>query len=116
MELKRCWFDVKAEVCFTAEEVDYLIERAKRHYDDACRAAGMSYEDGARETGFIKQLKLFPSTRIGVSWTFRQLDTTLKILEHYAGKDDPMRARLFKEIHSVCDTMVIKHKQLNGAS
>lgn len=113
MNLERLQYRVEAEVRFTPEEVEYLIARAQVHYDATCRAAGMSYEDGARENGFIKQLKLFPSKH-GVVWTFRQLDITLKILENFAGNygDLPIRRKLANEIHIICDTLQQRHSQL----
>lgn len=112
MELKNVWLTPSAEVEFTPEEADYLVLRAQRHYDSDCQAAGSSYEDGARENGFIKRLKLFPGKPH--VWSSRQIDLTLKVLEHYAGADDPMRRKLFKDLHKTYTAMQTKYKELNG--
>lgn len=111
MNLEGLRYRVEAEVRFTPEEVDFLIERAKSHYDDTCRAAGMSYEDGARENGFIKQLKLFPSKAAGVTWTFRQLDLTLKILE-MRSHNEFLRMKLANELNMICDTINKRYEDL----
>lgn len=114
MKLKKMWLTPTVEVAFTSEEIDYLIERAKKHYDSTCQAAGMSYEDGARENGFIKQLKLFPN--LTPIWTSRQIDLTLKILEPFVRShyEDEMRGRLFDELRAIHTSMQIKYRKLNG--
>lgn len=113
MRTIRLWYTPTAEVCFAPNEVEYLIERAKRHYDSACQAAGTSCEDGGSENGFIAQLKLFRGGK--AVWTSRQLDLTLKVLEHYAGPNEPIRASLFQDVLSAFNQIQAKHKELNGA-
>jgi hypothetical protein len=113
MEMLRLWYTPTLELRFSREEAEFLVDRAKRHYDGTCQAAGMSYEDGARENGFIKQLVLFPG-RTAV-WTSRQLDLTAKVLEHFAGQDTRMRKELAEQISAAFFAIQTKYRELNGA-
>lgn len=112
MELKRLRYDVKAEVRFTPEEAEYLVGRAKNHYDSTCRAAGMSCEDGARENGFIAQLKMFPRT--AHIWDSRKIDLALKVPEPFAHYADKMRGKLERELNKVYSEIQVQYGQLNG--
>jgi hypothetical protein len=112
MQIKGWRYDVKVEVEFSGEEVDYLIARAKSHYDGECQAAGMSYEDGARSNGFIKQLKLFPGPAF---WTSSQIDLTLKVLEWYTSVDtSEIRDRLHRELMAAWSELRDRHAEANN--
>jgi hypothetical protein len=111
MELKRLWCTAEAEVSFTPEEADFLIECAKNHYDTACLLAGCVIgEEGARINGFIAQLKLFPGPDV---WTFRKLNTALKILELH-NSNELLRMKLSGELHAICSTLQNRGSELNG--
>lgn len=109
MELKRIYFKVEAEVTFSTEEVEYLIERAKSHYDATCQNAGLSMDEGARENGFISRLKMFPGPSM---WTSRNLDIAMKVLEMTDG--NPMGQRIFGEIWKIFQQLEHAHTEANG--
>jgi hypothetical protein len=114
MQCKQFHFQVAIELQFTKEEADFLIERSKIHYDAACRAAGLSCDDGAPNNGFIAQLRLCPAGP--TIWAARQIDMALKILENCAVLDQGggMRARLFEELSLAFNDVQLKHEELNG--
>ncbi len=105
-------YNISIQVGFTPDEAKFLVERAQRHYDATCQAAGSSYEDGARENGFIKQLVLFP--RLAPFWTTRQLDLTLKVLEvrDLQPEREVVRARLFNEVKDAFDAIQDRYEEL----
>lgn len=111
MELQRLHYTVTAEVKFTDEEIDFLIGRAKTHYDWTCQAAGLSIAEGGQTNGFIAQLKLFPT--LAAVWTFRELDLTLKVLEMRDFNNELLRTKLFTQIILICDGMSRRHKEMN---
>lgn len=97
-------YDIEATITFEREEYETLIELAKMHYDATCREAGYKageldrYNVPAAKNGFLAQLELFPDTQEGTgmlfngkpavkldvstaTWSFRNLDLTMKILE-----------------------------------
>jgi len=99
-------------VSFTPQDVDYLIACAQSHYDWTCQAAGMSYEDGARENGFIKQLKLFPDHQ--QFWNFRKFDLTAKILEMHT--QEKFGRQLFDDMIAAMKAIEKHHREiLQGA-
>lgn len=113
MKFENFEYDVKVSVLFSELELDFLIERAKRHYDHTCKAAGLMIDDGARENGFIAQAKHFHAGR-AVTWTSRQIDTTLKILEPITNKDaeSAQRIRLFIALQDVWYKIQTRHEEL----
>ena len=77
-------YEVKATVTFTRKEYEFLIEAAKSHYDEVCKAAGLAIgEQDSKENGFLAQLRLFPTDKAftKVVWPFRNFDISMKILE-----------------------------------
>ncbi len=117
MKLERLHYRVEVELKFTEEEIDYLIDRAQRHYDGACQAAGTSIAEGARTNGFIAQLRLFP--QFDVIWTGREVDLALKVLEFAdlgptKSKKDVLRKRLREELNSAFTVMEQRYIELRG--
>jgi hypothetical protein len=115
MELQGLHYKVEAELRFTDEEVDLLLERAARHYDWTCQEAGaFSGANGAERNGFIAVLKIKPNSCPAV-WTSRQVDLTLKILEpYYSEKREVLRAKLFNELRLVFEALLKKYGELNA--
>lgn len=108
--MKTDGFRYRVELCvaFTQEEAEALCALAKLHYDSTCKAAGMSRDDGARETGFLAQLLLTPD-RLAARWAFHQFDVTAKILEQlswalaaHKGKFEVLQGMTAKMIHAMC--------------
>jgi len=114
MKQERLWYGVTAEVSFSEREVEFLIEQAKRHYDMTCQAAGLTCDDGVPKNGFIAILRMFgkPGDRRD-TWTFRQFDTCLKILE-IRSDDEFLRMKLANEMNAVCDKLNEEYTRLNG--
>jgi hypothetical protein len=117
MKLTGMAYEVSAEVEFTKAEVALLIKHAKAHYDHACWAAGLTIgERGARENGFIAQLKMRAPRRIKgepyarAVWKFRQLDTALKILEMHG--NDPKVRVLSSMLWGACKALEIRYTEL----
>lgn len=84
MKLEGLCYKVEAELRFTKVEVDYLIDRAKRHYDHTCQMYGCAIgETGAVVNGVVAQLRLFPTDKNTSKRVFssRDIDTMLKIIE-----------------------------------
>lgn len=72
-------YEIKADLTFTKEEVAFLSEEARSHYDLTCRSA-------ARQGGFLYGINntfedYAPDLQGRGSLTFRQVDTLVKILE-----------------------------------
>lgn len=120
MELERLSYKVSAEVRFTKREVDYMIDRAKRHYDHSCQMFGCAIgELGATTNGVLAQLRLFPAKRddAACAFSFRELDTMLKILEMRefgidSGKRENLRTTLFTKINHTCNVINARYEQL----
>jgi hypothetical protein len=94
MEFKGYTYKVSAEVKFTKQETELLVELAKGHYDGACKLAGCAIgADGARENGFIAQLVLFPS-KLPIVWAFREFDLTMKVLEQRRYLNDTEKRKI----------------------
>jgi hypothetical protein len=110
----RLYYEVNIEVGFTDEEILYLINRAKNHYDSTCQEAGTSMEDGGRKNGFIAQLHMTRPSAWTWVWTSRQLNLTLKILEPitHVDMEDKLRAKLFADVNSAFNKIQDRHKEL----
>lgn len=114
MKQERLWYSVTAEVSFLEREVEFLIERAKRHYDMTCQEAGLTCDDGASKNGFIAMLRMFGKPGdYGATWTFRQFDICLKILE-MRSDNEFLRMKLANEMNAVCDKLNEEYTRLNG--
>lgn len=110
MKLQRLSYTVTAEVSFTPDEADYLVKRAKVHYDGTCQAARFLISEGAFENGFLAQLKLFPGP---VNWSFRNFDLTLKILELRGRPEDQlMRLTIHTALNRACDLINKRYEEL----
>lgn len=116
MKLAGLAYDVLAELELTKAEVDLMIKYAKAHYDRVCQLAGcMIDEHGAKTNGFIAQLHMRARHRTArqpyasVTWSFRELDTALKVLER---RDDPRVRKLFTDLQSSCNALYHRHNEL----
>jgi hypothetical protein len=108
VKIERLSFSVSVEITFSALEVDYLIDRAKRHYDFTCQEAGMSMKDGAQQNGFIAQLKLF--NHLTTTWPWRHFDLALKIIE--MPDKSPLRDKLTADFYRALKLIERRTKQL----
>lgn len=131
MKFNKFQHEVRAEVTFTKEEYEFLIELAKLHYDNTCREAGLligevhqhepsmfSYPVEATRNGFLAQLKLFPTTPeyTAVIWPFSHFDITMKILEQrdYLPKQLDLANKIASDIMRVLRGINEEYKRLNS--
>lgn len=126
MNFESWHYTVSAEVTFTKQEYEALIELAKRHYDSACRDAGLRSGETdkfgtANKNGFLAQLAMFPTTETTstVIWPFRSFDIVLKILEMWPYSPDLRQhaetyRRLDSGIHVLLRQMSSEHARLKG--
>lgn len=116
MKLDEFHYEVRAQVSFTSEEIDCMLQWAGNHYDSTCQeAASVAGVHGARTNGYIAQLRLFPNLK--AVWTSRQIDLTLKILEPYTSDRaaNETATKLFRELHLTYRAMEGEYKKLNGS-
>jgi hypothetical protein len=93
MKTKEFDYEVKIIIEFTQEEIDFLMERSRLHYDAKCRSV-------SAVGGFLYGID--NAHRIGIeehTLTSLQLGTLAKILEMAWSIEDDMRRNLSKEIH-----------------
>lgn len=81
MERKSFNYQVEAVLELSREELDLLLVHSQQHYDGYCRSVGQPGE-GAFLHGATVCQDYNQGGRITVSWTFRQIDTCCKLLEH----------------------------------
>ena len=93
MRLHRLHYSVSVEVEFPPEEVAHLIFRAATHYSATVREAARAIHDGAKENGFIAQLKMFPGATRWDSW---KVDIALKAVE--INKYDELGKKIFWDL------------------
>src|SRR6185437_4969688 len=109
-------YNVKAQLKFTKREAVFLVTMAERHYDYTCQAAAsVAGVRGAQTNGFIAQLKLFPG-RTPVTWTWQQLDLTMKILEarQHAAPREALRLSLTSQVDAAMREISLRHDELNA--
>lgn len=82
---------------FTLQQLDFLIEISKRHYDGVCRSA-------SGVNGFLVQWRTRIEAEIfnSIRATFRELDTVLKICEmaNFHEVDKQVITAMVSDIHS----------------
>ena len=101
MNLKEISFEPKAEVEFSASDVNLLMEWSKAHYDGVCRQAG-------KQGNFLYGLSnSAPDYRHTLTW--RQLDTLLKICELGTMAQNPLSITMSMELLKIM-------KQMNDSS
>jgi hypothetical protein len=101
MNLKEISFEPKAEVEFSASDVNLLMEWSKAHYDGVCRQAG-------KQGNFLYGLSnSAPDYRIRL--TFREADTLRKICEVGTMAQNPLSITMSMELLKIM-------KQMNDSS
>lgn len=97
MNLKEISFEPKAEVEFSASDVNLLMEWSKAHYDAACKQVG-------QRTGWLYGLSnSAPDYKHTLTW--RQLDTLRKICEMGALMQNPLAITMSLQLCGILTKM-----------
>lgn len=97
--------DIVAQILFTDEEMDTLIEHCQRHYDATVRSLAEAKPSGiAAQVKYMrdldKQLGILP--HLPEALKFRQIDLFCKALEYPLSSDGAaLRAKLVKVLHQI---------------